>query len=683
MSESFLEEMKRYVGFTADDAARLSSLSSLIEPYLPALADQFYEQIPRHSEAAAVFTGGETQIARLKLTLQRWARGLFSGRYDAAYAEERFRIGYRHVQIALPQRYVISAMHVVAVFLRQTLDREIRDENVRRRAQESLSLIIILDLGLICEAYFQGSLCELKELNERLSATNRSLEEANRIKTDFLATTSHELRTPLTSIIGFSRLLLDGYVNDAAEQRNLLTDVHRSALNLLSLVDDILDLSRIEAGRLDIVVETVDLAASITDVAALTKVQANEKDLALLVDMPEDLPPVRADQSRLRQILLNVVGNAIKFTEHGDVRIVAATDRDGSQVRIDVTDTGIGIAPDKQSFLFEKFRQVDAAYTRKHGGSGLGLAISKALIERMNGQIQLRSEGEGKGTKVTITVPIAPRTTAAALGDGAAKPTRLSVVLFAHDANTRKAIGSALRNAGYLVREGATVDGVRAMVRIEQPDVLLVDLASASGPDSAGEWLDMLVALHADPQTRFIRSIVLAGPTVTGPTRVQLELLTSQPTIIEQPLAPGGLRRVLERVVSQAHAAPFRVLVADDDPLVFKFVASVLPAHEYVVLRAGSGKEVLRAVETQPLDAILLDLRMPDGSGYDVIRSLKLEGRAPDLPILVITNYPAPNDAEEGELLSSPFVVDVLPKPSVAEQPGLLLERLKTMGSER
>src|SRR5262249_2528439 len=243
--------------------------------------------------------GGEAQIARLRLTLQHWARGLFAGVYDNAYANERFRIGYRHVQIGLPQRYVISAMHVVSHFLRGVLDREIDDVDRRRQALDSLDRIIILDLALICETYFEGSLRELRRLNDRLSAVNRSLEEANRAKADFLATTSHELRTPLTSVIGFSRILLDGYVTDPAEQRALLTDVPRSALHLLSLVDDVLDLSRIEAGRLEIVTTNVDAAAVITEVMALTKVQVEEKRLAFTTDLPPDLPHVQADQSRL------------------------------------------------------------------------------------------------------------------------------------------------------------------------------------------------------------------------------------------------------------------------------------------------------------------------------------------------------------------------------------------------
>ncbi|HLG56163.1 MAG TPA: protoglobin domain-containing protein [Vicinamibacterales bacterium] len=681
MAKSFLEEMKRYIGFTADDAAMLASLAPIIEPHIPALADRFYAQIPRHTEAAAVFTGGETQIARLKLTLQRWARGLFSGTYDTAYAEERFRIGDRHVQIRLPQRYVIGAMQVVAEFLREILDREISDEDRRRRAHTSVSRILLLDLNLMCETYFEGSLRELRQLNDRLSTVNRSLEEANRAKSDFLATTSHELRTPLTSIIGFSRLLLDQYVADPAEQHDLLADLHRNALHLLTLVEDILDVSRIEAGRLDMASDTVDLAALIVDVAALTNVQAADKGLALFTDVLAELPRVRVDQSRLRQILLNVIGNAIKFTDRGEVRIAAARESDGSGVRVEVTDTGIGIPPEKQSLLFEKFRQVDASHTRRHGGAGLGLAISKALIEIMNGRISLRSEGMGKGTTVTLVVPVtAPAQAVARTTDQSGTRTALtSVLVIAEDPDARTSLGAALASAGYFVRDSASVDRAKALVRTERPDVLLIDLTTARRAETAREWLDWLVALHADPDTRSIRPVVLTDPSLGAATCVQFELLASRPTVIQKPLDPDGLTRALKRVASEPRTVPFRLLVADDDPLVFKFVTGVLPPHEYVVLRAGTGNEVLHAVRTQHIDAVLLDLRMPDGSGYDVIRSLKLEGHAPDVPILVLTNYPAPTDLDEQNLLSAPLVLDVLPKPSVAKRPDLLLERLEMM----
>ncbi len=686
MQETFLEEMKRYLGFTADDAAVLSSLAPVVEPHLPALADRFYEQIPWHSEAAAVFTGGEVQIARLKLTLQRWARGLFSGVYGEAYAQERFRIGYRHVQISLPQRYVIAANHIVSLFLREVLDREILDAERRHRAHESVSRILILDLALICETYFEGSLHELRQLNARLTSANSALEEANRVKADFLATTSHELRTPLTSIIGFSRLLRDNYVTKPAEQRDLIADVHRSALHLLSLVDDVLDLSRIDAGRLELTLEPLDLAAVIAEVATLTKGQAAEAGLALLTEVPTDLPRVRADRSRLRQILLNVIGNAIKFTERGEIRVAASPDSDGIRVRIDVADTGIGIATEQQPLLFEKFRQLDASHTRKHGGAGLGLAISKALVERMGGRIHLQSEGLGTGTTVTLELLVASdaSTDVASItrtGEGSARP---SALLIGRDRNTRRSTAAALKSSGCAVREAATVDGVLALIHIDRPDLVVIDLATAGGPEIGRDWLDLLVVLHADPQTRSIRPVVLVDRATHAATSAQVELLPIRPTILDKdkPLYVGSLKRMLEHIAAGSRSAPFRLLVADDDPMVLRFVTSILPPHEYIVQHATSGREVLRAVDMQRFDALLLDLRMPGESGYDVIRSLKLEGRAPELPILVITNYSEPTAAEEQVLLSSPLILDVLPKRIVAARPELLLQRLAAIRSE-
>ncbi|MBI4484816.1 MAG: response regulator, partial [Acidobacteria bacterium] len=207
--------------------------------------------------------------------------------------------------------------------------------------------------------------------------------------------------------------------------------------------------------------------------------------------------------------------------------------------------------------------------------------------------------------------------------------------------------------------------------------VLIIDLATISRPETARQWLDWLVGLNAEPHTRSIWPIVLADPSPVTATRVELELLPWRPTVVDKPIDPARLTQALARIASPPRTAPVRLLVADDDPLVFKFVRSVLPAQEYVVLHAASGNEALRAVRTQHVDAVLLDLRMPDGSGYDVIRALKLEGQAPDLPIIVLTNYPAPTVLEEQNLLATPLVLDVLPKPNVAKRPALLVERLE------
>lgn len=406
-TQSFLEEMKQYIGLSADDAVRLRSLFPLIEPHLSALADRFYEEIPQHPAAQRVFTGGPAQVARLKLTLQEWARGLFSGVYDEAYANERFRIGFRHVQIALPQRYVIAAMHVVDQFIRDILDREIDDEAERREAHHSLSRILNLDLNLICETYFEGSLRELRHLNEALAATNRSLEEANRVKSEFLATVSHELRTPLTAIVGFSKLLAEDAVPQPETRREFTRDIHSSALALLALVDEILDVARIESGRFHVRATRVDLANELHQAVTAVELVAQRKHLLLETHIAPELPAVVGDGPRIRQVLVNLLGNAVKFTDRGSIRVRASVDADQKRVDVSIEDTGIGIAPESIPLLFEKFRQLDASHARRHGGVGLGLAISKALIDRMGGSIELQSEGPGKGTVATVTLPVA------------------------------------------------------------------------------------------------------------------------------------------------------------------------------------------------------------------------------------------------------------------------------------
>ena len=369
---SFLEEMKDYVGFSSDDVAALRALAPLIEPHLEALADRFYEEIPRHPRAAEVFKGGDAQVARLKLTMQEWARGLFSGVYDEAYSQERFRIGFRHVQIGLPQRYVISAMHVVEQFIKDVIDRAIADPDRQRQAHRSVSRILNLDLNLICETYFEGSLRELSHLNDSLAAANRSLAEANRVEGEFLANVSHELRTPLTAIIGFSKLLADDAVAEPEKRQEFSRDIHASALGLLSLVDEILDLARIESGRFQVRMAPVDLLSEVHQAVTALAMEADRKQLSLETDLPATLPPILGDGPRLGQVLINLLGNAVKFTDRGTIHVRVVVDGGTKHVSVSIQDTGIGIAPESLNVIFEKFRQLDASHTRQHGGVGLG-----------------------------------------------------------------------------------------------------------------------------------------------------------------------------------------------------------------------------------------------------------------------------------------------------------------------
>ena len=406
--ETFFEEMKRYVSFSAEDARRLQSVGAQMEAHLPGMAEAFYAQITQHPDAGKVFTGGQQQIDRLKQTLQVWGRGLFHGPFDEDYAAERYKVGVRHVLIGLPQRYMISAMGVVRAHLQQGLGEVLQGEPQRLDATRlSLDKILNLDLNMICESYFQESIRYLHELNRKLERANFDLAEMSRVKTDFLATTSHELRTPLNSISGFTRLILDGLCDNRDEERELLRDVFSSAEHLLSIVNDLLDVAKIEAGKLRLATERVDLKSVMQEAMAVVSVQAAAKHLTMVDETGSmAVPMVNGDRARIQQILINLMGNAVKFTEKGwiTLRVRSATNR--GFLEVEVQDTGIGIPAAKQRHLFEKFHQLDSSFTRQQGGSGLGLSICRSLVELMGGRIKLWSAGAGCGTTVSFSLPL-------------------------------------------------------------------------------------------------------------------------------------------------------------------------------------------------------------------------------------------------------------------------------------
>ena len=406
--ETFIQEMKRYLGVTEEDVALMRKLGPRMEKYFPELAERFYARIPLHPDAFRVFSGGEAQIQRLKQTLQGWARGLFRGVYDEDYAAERYHIGFRHVRVGLEQKYVISAMSVVRTYLYDCLLLEFPASDQRSRYAHALGRVLDLDLNLMCESYMHATLENLRSINEQLERANRELDEASRSKDEFLALVSHELRTPLNSILGFTKLILDGLTKNPAEEKELLRDVFASAQHLLGLVNDILDIGRIEAGKISLRVQVLDPRPVIESSLALMAIQAIEKGLTLRDETAEiELPRVRADEVRMRQVLLNLLTNAVKFTRQGSVTLRASASFSPGFLRLEVEDTGIGVPEGKQQAVFEKFVQANPVQTRRQEGSGLGLTISRKLVELMGGTIGLGKGSDGHGTLVWFTLPVA------------------------------------------------------------------------------------------------------------------------------------------------------------------------------------------------------------------------------------------------------------------------------------
>ncbi|MGE5325905.1 MAG: protoglobin domain-containing protein [Deltaproteobacteria bacterium] len=406
--ETFIEEMKRYLGVTEEDAALMRNLGPRMEKYLPELVERFYAQIPLHPNAFRVISGGESQIRHLKQTLQRWAQRLFEGDYDEDYAAERYQIGFRHVRIGLEQRYVISAMGIVRSYLYDCLLFEFPASDQRMRYAHALGKILDLDLNLICESYMEATLENLRTINEHLERANRLLDEASRSKDEFLALISHELRTPLNSVLGFTKLILDGLTKSPEEEKELLRDVFASAQHLLGLVNDLLDIGRIEAGKVALHLQTIDPRPVIDSSVALIAVQAIEKELNLRDETSNlHLPWVKADEVRMRQVLLNLLMNAVKFTRQGSITLRASLEECPGFLRLEVEDTGTGVPESMRDAVFEKFVQANPSKSRRQDGTGLGLAISKKLVDLMGGSIGLARGTGGRGTLVWFTLPTA------------------------------------------------------------------------------------------------------------------------------------------------------------------------------------------------------------------------------------------------------------------------------------
>jgi PAS domain S-box-containing protein len=248
---------------------------------------------------------------------------------------------------------------------------------------------------------------ELALMNERLLDANHALEQARRLQNDFLANTSHELRTPLNAVIGFATLLEQQVDASEDERIDFARSIREAAEHLLHVINDLLDLAKAEAGRFQLQLDVADVRPAIRGAAEAIGPIAAAKGLSVEVDVAPGPLPAAVDLGRLRQVLLNLLGNAVKFTDRGEVRVRARLDGRAGTIVVSVEDTGVGIAPDRRAALFSKFAQADPSYTRRQRGTGLGLAISRALVECMGGSIRLESEGPNRGAQVRITLPAA------------------------------------------------------------------------------------------------------------------------------------------------------------------------------------------------------------------------------------------------------------------------------------
>lgn len=489
-------------------------------------------------------------------------------------------------------------------------------------------------------------IAELREVNHRL-------EEYNRLKAEFVANMSHELRTPLTAIIGFAQLMQ----MKAGKQANSIKDIGdglerilRNGRHLLTLIDEVLDLSKIEAGRLTLHLEHFDLSEMIEKTFSGLESLALEKGLQYNLQAKDEFPFVFSDPARIRQIVLNLLSNAIKFTQKGGIRVVLEK-HDETQWSLHVKDSGLGIKKQDIENIFERFRQVDGSFTRDVGGFGLGLSISQQLAELLGGKITVESE-YGQGSVFTLTLPYSAPTAFAALNPE--KPVKIEVslsdiskgeasketeinendnqqtVLIIDDLpDSTQILTDTLTSAGYRVIVAHSGSEGIMMARKLNPAAVTLDIMM---PGMDG-WR-VLREMKADTQLAKIPVIVVS---IVDNKPLAYRLGASN--YLVKPVAPENLLRTLRTVVDSTDEADSDyVLVVDDEQGVRELLISALHQGGFKAYSAASGEIALAQALKRPPLAILTDLHMPGGmTGYELIARLRSQKETSQTPILVIT----------------------------------------------
>jgi PAS domain S-box-containing protein len=472
----------------------------------------------------------------------------------------------------------------------------------------------------------------LAATNQELGLRNREVERATKLKSKFLASMSHELRTPLNAIVGFSDLLADGIPGELnGKQKRFVNHIRQGSAHLLQLINDILDLSKIEAGQLELRCEQFLVKEALPEVLSTIRPLAMAKNIQVQQKLGTDRP-VYADRVRFKQILYNLLSNAVKFTPKGG-RIEIDCFESVNQVCLSVTDTGIGIRPEDQQIVFEEFRQVEGSPDAVNEGTGLGLAITKRLVEQQGGKISLSSE-PGKGSRFTFTLPAGsntfrpeptnpPNSLPATTSGGSGKPL---VLVVDDEASARELLASYL-NPAY--RIAIAESGAEAVNKAHQlrPDAITLDLSMPGG-----SGFEALVTLKKNPKTANIPIIIVS---MVDQEKVGFALGAADYLI--KPIRKPVLLEAIRKHVPPQGNDDSEILLVDDDPRTLEMLEESLRSAGYETQSVQSGARALEVLSSKLVSAVLLDLLMPGMDGFEVIRHVRQEATLKELPIFVMT----------------------------------------------